>query len=166
MDDTGLVLHPAGTDPLLVNAERPMWLRDNGTLVYLTEEVAPRELFSMRYVHMSSGPATKAFEGRTFLDAVRIPGSNSAITVERDRNMGGPPRLQRMDLLSQDDHELATLDAYLGGLSVSPSGTKIAYYLDREVLEIRDLQNPTHIARMRVGLGVSQWSEDETRIFL
>ena len=166
LDDSGHELHPAGNDPLLVNAERPMWLRDNGTLVYLTEEVAPRELFSMRYVHMSSGPATKAFEGRTFLDAVRIPGSNSAITVERDRNMGGPPRLQRMDLLSQDDHELATLDAYAGGISISPTGTKVAYFLDREVMEIRDLEKPNRMARMRVGLGVSQWSEDETRIYL
>jgi dipeptidyl aminopeptidase/acylaminoacyl peptidase len=166
LDDSGHELHPAGNDPLVMNAERPIWLRDNGTLVYLTEEVAPRELFSMRYLYMSSGPATKAFEGRTFLDAARIPGSNSAITVERDRNMDGPARLQRMDLLSQDDHELATLDGYAGGISISPTGTKVAYFLDREVIEIRDLEKPNRVARMRVGLGVSQWSEDETRIYL
>jgi hypothetical protein len=159
-------LHPKGQDPLVLNAEQPMWLRDNGTLVYLTEEVEPRQLFSMQYLYMSGGPETKAFEGRTFADAVRIPGSNAAIAVERDRNMDGPPRLQQLDLLTQDDKELATLDAYAGGLSISPTGTKVAYFLDREVLEVRDLAAPSKLARLRVGLGVLQWSADETRIYL
>jgi dipeptidyl aminopeptidase/acylaminoacyl peptidase len=166
LDDNGRELHPKGPDPLVMNAEQPMWLRDNGTLVYLTEEVEPRQLFSMRYLYMSSGPATKVFEGRTFADAVRIPGSNAAIAVERDRNLDGPPRLQRLDLLQQEDHELATLDAYAGGLSISPTGTKAAYFLDREVLEVRDLAAPSKVARLRVGLGVLQWSADETRIYL
>jgi hypothetical protein len=49
---------------------------------------------------------------------------------------------------------------------LSPSGTKAAYYLDKEVLEIRDLTAPNKLARMRVGLGVLQWSGDETRILL
>ncbi len=166
LDDNGRELHPKGSDALVVNAEQPMWLRDNGTLVYLTEEVEPRQLFSMRYLYMSGGPETKVFEGRTFADAVRIPGSNAAIAVERDRNMDGPPRLQRLDLLQQDDHELATLDGYAGGLSISPSGTRVAYFLDREVLEVRDLAAPGKVARLRVGLGVLQWSADETRIYL
>jgi hypothetical protein len=166
LDDSGHELHPAGQDPLVTEAEQPMWLRDNGTLVYLTEELSSRELFSMHYLYMSSGPSTKVFEGRTFAAAVRIPGSNSAIAIERDRNMEGPARMQRLDLLAQDDKELATLDGYLGGLSVSPSGTKAAYFLDREVLEIRDLEKPSRVARMRVGLGVVQWNSDETEIYV
>lgn len=166
LDDNGHELHPSGKDPLVPDAEDPLWLRDSGTLVYLTEEVQPRLLFSMRYLYMSSGPATKVFEGRTFADAVRIPGSNSAIAVERDRLMEGPPRLQKLDLLAQENQELATLDSYMGGLSISPSGTKAAYFLDREVLEIRDLAKPTHVARMRVGLGVVQWNAEETRIYV
>jgi dipeptidyl aminopeptidase/acylaminoacyl peptidase len=166
LDDNGKELHPKGQDPLVLNAELPMWLRDNGTLVYLTEEVEPRQLFSMQYLYMSGGPETKVFEGRTFAEAERIPGSNAAIAVERDRNMDGPPRLQRLDLLTQDDKELATLDAYAGGISISPTGTKVAYFLDREVLEVRDLAAPSKLARLRVGLGVLQWSADETRIYL
>jgi hypothetical protein len=166
LDDSGRELHPAGPDPLVLEAEQPMWLRDNGTLVYLTEEISTRELFSMKYLYMSSGPATKVFEGRTFAGAVRIPGSNSAIAIERDRNMEGPARMQKLDLLAQEDQELATLDGYYGGLSISPSGTKAAYFLDREVLEIRDLQKPTHIARMRVGLGVLQWNAEENEIYV
>jgi hypothetical protein len=166
LDDAGHELHPKGPDPLVPDAEQPLWLRDSGTLVYMTEEVAPRALFSMKYLFVSSGPGTKAFEGRTFIEAVRIPGSNSAIAVERDQNQEGPPRLQKLELLAQETEELATLDAYYGGLSISPSGTKAAYFLDKEVLEVRDLTKPNHVARLRVGLGVLQWSVDETRIYV
>jgi len=107
LDDNGHELHPAGKDALnkdalVMDAENPMWLRDNNTVVYLKSEVE-RELFSMEYLYMSSGPPTKVFEGRTFMEAVRIPGSNSAIAVERDTHMDGPPRLQRLDLRTQDD---------------------------------------------------------------
>ncbi len=166
LDDSGRELHPAGPDPLVSEAEQPMWLRDNGTLVYLTEAESTRELFSMRYLYMSGGPPTKVFEGRTFIQAVRIPGSNAAIAVERDENMEGPPRLQRLDLLGQEDKELATLESFNGGLSISPSGTKVAYFLDKEVLEIRDLAKSNSVARLRVGLGVLQWNADETQIYV
>jgi dipeptidyl aminopeptidase/acylaminoacyl peptidase len=166
LDDSGHELHPKGPDALVTEAEQPMWLRDNGTLVYMTEEISTRELFSMHYLYMAGGPETKAFEGRTFAAACRIPGSNAAIAIERDRNMEGPPRMQKLDLLAQDDKELATLDSYFGGLSISPSGTKAAYFLDREVLEIRDLEKPNRVARMRVGLGVVQWNAEETEIYV
>jgi dipeptidyl aminopeptidase/acylaminoacyl peptidase len=166
LDDSGHELHPKGPDALVTEAEQPMWLRDNGTLVYMTEEISTRELFSMHYLYISGGPETKAFEGRTFSAAVRIPGSNSAIAIERDRNMEGPARMQRLELLAQEDKELATLDGYYGGLSVSPSGTKAAYFLDREVLEVRDLEKPSRVARMRVGLGVVQWNAEETEIYV
>ena len=166
LDDAGRELHPGGKDPLVMNAESPLWIRDNSTIVYLEEEVAPRTLFGMKYLYLSTGPGTKAFEGRTFVEAARIAGSNSAIAVERSRNMDGPPRLQKLELLSQDTSELATLDGYAGGLSLSPSGNKVAYFLDREVLEIRDLAAPEKVARMRVGLGVLRWSADERRIYL
>jgi hypothetical protein len=123
-------------------------------------------LFSFHYVNRGGGPPGPVFEGRTFLDFVPVHGSNVAFAVERDRNLSGPPRLQRLELLAQDDHEVATLDGYGGGLSLSPSGSKIAYYIDREVLEIRDLANPTRTARVRAGFGVFRWAPDETRILL
>ena len=165
LDDSGHEVRPRGDD-LVMEAEQPMWLRDNGTLVYLTEEISTRELFSLHYLHMSGGPDQKVFEGRTFSAAVRIPGSNSAIAIERDRNMEGPPRVQKLELLAQEDQELATLEGYFGGLSISPSGSKMAYFLDREVLEIRDLQKPDRVARLRVGLGVVQWNAEESEIYV
>jgi hypothetical protein len=74
--------------------------------------------------------------------------------------------LQRLELLAQDDRELATLDGYEGGITVSPRATKVAYFIDKEVLEIRDLADSNKVARLRVGLGTLQWSPDETRILL
>lgn len=165
LDDQGRMLKP-GKDPVVLDAQNPLWLRDNQTVVYMNNKDMPLGVYSLQYLNVSSGPAGKAFEGRTFLDAARISGSNSAMAVERDRNMDGPPRIQKLELLSQETQEVATLDEFAGGLSLSPSGTKAAYYLDKEVLEIRDLTTPNKLARMRVGLGVLQWSEDETRILL
>jgi hypothetical protein len=74
--------------------------------------------------------------------------------------------LQRLELLAQDDRELATLDGYEGGLYVSPSAKRTAYFIDKEVLEVRDLTEPSKFARLRTGFGTLQWSPDETRILL
>ena len=62
--------------------------------------------------------------------------------------------------------ELATLDGYETGLSISPSGKRVAYFIDKEVLEIRDIQNPNRLARARIGLGAIQWSADETYLLI
>lgn len=166
LDENGHELHLGKGESVIKDCYDASFLLDNNTIVYLTEALQPRMLFSFRYSNVATGPAGPAFEGRTFIDSVRIPRTNAAIAVERSRAMSGPPRLQRLELLAQDDKEVATLDDYQGGLSISPSGGKIAYFIDREVLEVRDLAAPTHVARLRVGLGVLQWAPDETRILL
>lgn len=167
LDDSGHEFHPnGGKNPLVMDAQQPLWLRDNQTLVFLTQNDNPKGMYSLQFFNINSGTAGKAFEGRTFLGAARISGSNAAIGVEQDRNQDGPPRLQRLELLSQDDKEVAELSSYAGGISVSPSGTKVAYFIDHEVLEIRDLTAVVRIARLRVGEGVLQWTPDESEIFL
>src|SRR6202047_3670619 len=166
LDESGKEVHLGVGDNVIKDAANACWLLDSASIVYLSEVLKPKVLFSFHYVNRTGGPPGPVFEGRTFLDFVQRPGSNEAFAVERDRNLSGPPRLQRLDLLSQDDHEVATLDGYDGGLSLSPSGSKIAYYIDREVLEIRDLANPTHTARVRAGYGVFRWAPDETRVLL
>jgi dipeptidyl aminopeptidase/acylaminoacyl peptidase len=165
LEDNGKEVKGGGNEKQIENADNAMWLMDN-TVVFMTEVVKPRVLYSFKFLNLNGGPTGNVFEGRTFLDAVPVPRSNVAIAVERDRNMSGPPRLQRLDLLTQDDHELATLEGFGGGLSLSPSGTKIAYYIDRETLEIRDLADLTKVARARIGLGVFHWAPDETHILL
>ena len=166
LDDSGHEIHLGKGDAFIKDALNAIWLQDSSTIVYMIEALEPRSLFSFKYSNVATGPAGMVFEGRTFLAAEPIAHTNSAIAVEQDRARAGPPRLQRLDLLAQDDKELATLDGYEGGLCISPSGKKAAYFVDREVLEIRDLVNPTRIARLRVGLGVLRWSPDESRIFL
>ena len=166
LEDNGKEVKNGGNERVIDNAYNPVWLQDNSTIVYLSEVVKPRQLFSFHYLNLTGGPPGFVFEGRTFVDSAQIPHSNVAIAVERDRSLTGPPRIQRLDLLSQDDRELATLDEYEGRMSVSPSGKRIAYYTDKEVLEVRDLTDMTRAARMRVGLGVFRWSPDETRILL
>jgi hypothetical protein len=166
-EDSGKEIHFGSKgENIIKDCFNPSWLQDNATVIYMNEEIKPRMLFSFRYSNISTGPAGPSFEGRTFIDSDRIPRANAAIAVEQDRAQSGPPRLQRLELLAQDDKEIATLDGYAGGLSVSPSGRKVAYFIDREVLEVRDLTAPDHFARLRVGLGVFHWSPDENRIML
>jgi hypothetical protein len=165
LEDNGKQVRVAGDD-VIRDSTNPSWLLDSSTVVYLSEAVKPKVLFSFHYVNIPAGPVGPVFEGRTFLDSATVPHSNLAIAVERDRNLAGPPRLQRLQLLAQDDHELATLDTYGGGISVSPSGKKVAYYIDKEILEVRDLADPNMLARVRIGLGVFQWAPDENRILL
>lgn len=166
LEDNGKEIHLTATDNLLKDAYDATWLVDNATIVYLTEVVKPKVLFSFKYINLAGGPPGFVFEGRTFLDAYPIPRTNWAIGVERDRNLTGPPRLQRLELLAQDDRELATLDGYEGGITVSPSGKKVAYFIDKEVLEVRDIAEPKKFVRLRVGFGAFQWALDETRILL
>jgi dipeptidyl aminopeptidase/acylaminoacyl peptidase len=154
-----------GEENVIKDASKATWLQDNATVIYFAEVLKPKVLFSFHYTNRSGAPGL-VFEGRTFLDAVPVPGSNYEYAVERDRNLSGPPRLQKLEMLAQDDKEVATLDGYEGGLALSPSGTKIAYYIDKEVIEVRDLTAPNKVARVRAGWGVFRWAPDETRILL
>jgi len=166
LDESGREIKLSGDNAVIHDAADPMWLNDNATIVYLTEILKPNVLFSYKFANVKTGPAGPAFEGRTFIASVPIPHSNSAIGIERDKSLSGPPRLQRLEMLAQDDKELATLDGYETGLSVSPSGKRVAYFIDKEVLEVRDLQNPNRLARVRIGLGAIQWSAEESYLLI
>jgi len=166
LDDAGKEVRVAKGDSVIPDAANATWLPDNSTIVYLTEAVKPRALFSIKSVRLATGSLPSSPEGRTFRDVAWPPGMTFAIAVEQNRAQTGPPRLQRLDLLSDDDKELATLDGYEGGLSVSPGGKKVAYFIDKEILEVRDLASPNHLARLRVGLGVFRWAPGESRILL
>lgn len=166
LEDGGKEIRANAKDNIIRDASNACWLVDNATVVFLTEAVKPKVLYSFRYLNIAGGPVGPVFEGRTFLDFVPVPRTNVGYAVERDHALSGPPRLQRLELLAQDDNEIATLESYEGGLSLSPSGKKIAYYIDKEVLEIRELNSPEQAVRVRVGLGVFHWSPDETRILL
>jgi hypothetical protein len=166
MDESGKEIRLGGNDPLIHNSEDAVFLIDNATIAYLTEATKPRILFSFKYSTIANGTGGALFEGRTFLSVVPISKTNFAIAVERDKALAGPPRLQHLDLLAQDDSEIATLEGYEGGLTVSPSGKLAAYYVDKENVEVRDLTAPSRVTRLRLGPGALQWSPDETKLLL
>src|SRR2546421_124107 len=166
LDDSGHEIRIAKGDSVIPDAADPFFLPDNVTINFLSEAVKPRMLFSLKSTRLDAGPVKTPHDGRTFRDVIPIPGTNSVVAVEQDHAMTGLNRLQRLDLLSDDDKELATLDGYEGGVSVSPSGKKVAYFIDKELLEVRDLVSPNRLARLRIGLGVFRWSLDESRILL
>jgi dipeptidyl aminopeptidase/acylaminoacyl peptidase len=167
LEDNGREVKLGGSDSFINPGGNAAFVADNLTIVYSTPAVkTPHTLYSFHFTNAATGPAGNCFEGRTFIDSDPIPRTNSAIAVERDRSQTGPPRLQHLDLLAQEDRELATLDGYAGGLSVSPGGRKVAYFIDNEVLEVRDLSAPAHFTRLRVGLGMVRWSADEMQILV
>jgi len=166
LDDSGKEIRIHQGDNVILDAANATWLPDNATIAYLSESMKPRLLFSLKFMRPATGPLPSFYEGRTFREVAWLPGPTSAIAVEQDHNLNGPSRLQQLDLRSDDAKELATLDAYEGGISVSPSGKKIAYFIDKEILEIHDLTSFNRVARLRIGLGVFRWSPDESRILL
>ncbi|HYA97686.1 MAG TPA: hypothetical protein VEH49_06290, partial [Methylomirabilota bacterium] len=123
-------------------------------------------LYGFHSTRYNTGHSESLFAGRTFLAAAWLTKTDEAIAVERDRNLTGPPRLQRLQLVTEIDTELTELDGFGGGLSVSPSGTKAAYFVDHEVLDFRDLAAPSRVARVRVGIGSYHWAPDEKRVLL
>lgn len=153
-------------DNFLLGAANAAFLPDNNTIAYLVNAVGTLPLYSIKATRLSTGSFPSPYEGRTFRDVAWLPGMNFAVAVEQDHSMSGPPRLQYLDVLNDSDKELATLDGYEGGLIVSADRTKAAYFIDREVLEVRSLSHPNQLARIRVGLGIPRWTPDGSRIFL
>ena len=165
-DDSGHEVRINKGDNFLLGAANAAFLPDNNTIAYLVNAVSTLPLYSIKATRLSSGSFPSPYEGRTFRDVAWLPEMNFAVAVEQDHSMSGPPRLQYLDVLSDSDKELATLDGYEGGLIVSPDRTKAAYFIDREALEIRSLSHPNQLARVRVGLGIPRWTPDGSRIFL
>src|SRR4051812_15479885 len=69
LEDNGKEIRVGGNDNLLKDSYDASWLIDNATIVYLTEVVKPKILFSFKYMNVAAGPNGNVFEGRTFLDA-------------------------------------------------------------------------------------------------
>jgi hypothetical protein len=166
LDDNGREIKIYGTDSLIPDATDAAWLADNSTVVYLTEAVKPKLLFALNSARIVTGTGHGLWVGRTFSGVTWLPQQNAALAAERAATVNAEPRLVQLDLLKQTVQDLGLLGPFVGGLSISPSGTKAAYYRDHEVLEIRDLRAPSKIARVRVGFGVYQWTPDERRILL
>ncbi len=166
LDENGKEIKIAGADSIIPDGVNAAWLADGVTVVYLQEAVKPKLLYSIHSVRPVAGRGGVLFAEHAFVAAAWNAKQNAGAAVERDRSLSGPPRLVSLDLIKETRRELAMLDGYVGGLSLSPSGTKIAYFRDHEVLEIRELAAPERVARLRVAFGAYHWAADEHRILL
>ncbi|MGH9775067.1 MAG: hypothetical protein ACRD50_08990 [Candidatus Acidiferrales bacterium] len=167
MDAQGKEINIAGTkNSTIPGALDATWLGDNETVAYLTEAVKPKLLFSLEIVRPAGGRGGAIFEGRQFSAVAWDAKHNAAIAVERDQGLSGPAKLISLDLIRESRKELATLDGYLGELSISPSGSKVAYFRDGDTIEIRELSSPDKVTRVPAAYGHFYWAPDERRLLL
>ncbi|HJY85298.1 MAG TPA: hypothetical protein VKE24_00540 [Candidatus Acidoferrales bacterium] len=166
LDENGKEIKIAGGDSVIPEGTNAAWLADGATVVYLQEAVKPKLLFSVNSVRPLGGRGGPIFSGHVFAAAAWNAKQGSGVAVERDRSLSTPPHLVSLDLPKETRLELATLEGYAGGLSLSPSGKKVAYFRDAQVLEIREVEQPDRVARLRVAYGSYQWAPDERRILM
>jgi dipeptidyl aminopeptidase/acylaminoacyl peptidase len=167
MSDDGKEINIAGTkNSVIPNATQAQWLSDGVTVVFVTEAVKPKLLFSIGSVRPLGGRGETLFENRFFSAVAWDAKRNIAVTIERDKDISGPIQLVSLDLAKQTRRELATLDRYLGQLSLSPSATKVAYFRDGDTLEVRNVSAPEKVTSIKAGYGHFEWSRDERRLLL
>lgn len=167
LDDAGKEIRISGADSIIPEGVHATWLADGVSVVYLTETVKPGLLYSMNLVRPVGGRGMPIFDKSTFVAVAWDAKRNAAIAVERNETLAGPPTLVWLDIPQRQRRELATLDAYLGLLSLSPSGKRVAWFRDQNTLEVRDLSAPEKTAStVKIPYGAFDWSGDETRILL
>lgn len=166
LDDNGKEIKIAGGDSVIPEGINAAWLADGVTVAFLQEAVKPKLLYSINSVRPVAGRGGVLFADHAFVAVAWNTKQSTGVGVERDRSLSGPPQLVALDIIKETRRELATLGGFVGGLTISPSGTKVAYFRDHEVLEIRDLAAPERVARLRVAYGAYQWAPDERRILI
>jgi len=166
LDDTGHEIKVHGGDSLVAGASDAQWLADNDTLVYLSQASSAAGPYAVTELHTTSGSSAPLFAGHGFADVAWAPARQGGVGVEVSASRAAAIKLVWLDLERQTVRELANLDAYVSGLSISPSGRRVAYFIDPEVIEIRDLNSPQRVARAHVAVGTYFWAQDDSRILL
>jgi len=123
LDDSGKEIHIAKGEASSQTPPTRSSSPTNVTINYLSEAVKTAHAL----LPESHSPQHRRFQvasaGSQFRDVVPLPGVYSAIAVEQDHAMTGPSRLQRIELFTEDDKELARSTA-TKAVSVSPPAAK------------------------------------------
>jgi len=163
LDDEGHEIKVEGSKTRFIeDAVNGTWLDDNVTVAYLMG-AGP---YKIGRVSIVSGQATTLFEGHTFDAVVWDAQRNQAYALSQNLNVSGRLALFQLDLVHEGIREITRIDAYQGGLNLSSSGKRIAFFADGDAVEVHDLANPAKPLRVRVGMGVFAWSRDESHILL
>jgi hypothetical protein len=166
LNDSGGEITVSGADSLVPAATHATWLADDATVAFLAEPSPTIALHTISEVVPASGKTTQLFGEQGFAAVAWEPSTNSAIAIATSSSRRSAARLVALDLAHEKLRELSELDGYAGGLTVSPSGRFAAYFIDPEVIEVRDLDDPRRVGRAHVAFGKYFWSFDETRILL
>lgn len=167
MDTNGKEIPVAGTKTSVIeNATQADWLADDKTVAYLLASDESDLLFQIGLTRPAQGKGDVIFKGHLFTAVAWDPMHSSAIAIERDKDFDAPIKLVRLDLIHQTDTTLANVSAYLGQLTLSPSGNKVAYFVDGDTLEVRDLSHPQTPVTVHCAYGTFAWGADDNRILL
>jgi Tol biopolymer transport system component len=188
LDDTGREITVAGTDSVIAGATNAAWLTDGATVVYLTEQpqatAAPasgpgarppsdappnppaNKLYAINRVRPFSAGGTGLFQGHLFSVVAWSGKEDAGVAIEREQGTAGSHHLVQLDLAQEKLRVLAALEGYAGGLAISPSGDKVAYWVGNEQLEVREIRSPNRAVRVRVILGTLAWARDEKRVLV
>jgi hypothetical protein len=193
LDDSGREITIPGADSVIPGATDASWMSDGASVVYLTEQTrengksaaaavgqasvrrdpsdppekpAPSKLFTMNRVKPLAEGASTLFQGKLFSAVAWNRKKDAGVGVERQADGKEDSRLVLLDLAHETSRALGMLEGFAGGLSISPSGNKVAYWIDNERLEIREINLPNRMARVRVAIGTLAWSGDETRVLV
>jgi hypothetical protein len=151
---------------VIENAVQANWLADDQTVVYLLPSDESDLLYQIGLTRPKQGKGGVIFSGHLFTAVAWDPAHSSAIAIERDKDFDAPIKLVRLDLIHQTDTPLADLQGYLGGLCLSPSGNRVAYFVDGETLEIRDLAHPQTPIPVHCAYGRFAWGANDNRVLL
>jgi len=193
LDDAGREITIPGADSVIPGATSAAWLTDGASVVYLTEQpqekakspAAPPKrvlpdadassavektptikLFTMNRVKPFAEQPGALFQGQLFSAVAWNGKQDGGVGIQRATAGKENVQLVSLNLARETSQVLGTLEGFAGGLTLSPSGKKAAYWIDNERLEIRDVDSPNRMARVRVALGTLAWSGDETRVLV
>lgn len=166
IDQNGKELRIGNGDGTIPEADNAAWLADSATVVYQTEAVQPKLLFALNKLRPLAGRNSRMFANSQFVAVAHDPARSRALAVERDAALANPPQLVLLDYVKESRKEVRTLDAFLGKLTISPSGKSFAYFSNPDTLEIRSLEKPEQVATVRVAFGDYAWTQDETRLLV
>jgi hypothetical protein len=167
MNIQGKEIPVAGTKTSVIeNAVQANWLADDQTVVYLLPSEESENIYQIGLTRPQQGKGHTIFNGHLFMAVAWDPVRSSAVGVERSESYDEPLKLVRLDLIHQTDTPLADLTAYQGGLALSPQGDKVAYFVDGDTLEVRDLSNPKIPVTVHCAYGTFAWGPDGNRLLL
>jgi len=163
LDDKGGEIKVQGLSTRFIeNASHATWLADGATVVYTT----PTRPYQIFRVNPAQGGPKALFEGSTFVAVAWDAERNQAFAVAENLSVHGHQSLMQLDLAHETVKEIAHVDAYQGELIVSPSGKKIAYFSDGDVLQVIELADPSRPVHRPAGVGEIGWGPDEKRVLL